>query len=82
MSGKTLSQVALPKSWNKHVRSSLLHVISLAQFAVPIHEVGPPTASTHASGRRANYRASGRVLGAGGDRMLWRYVIVSFAGVV
>ena len=34
MSAQTEPLVPLPKSWNKHVRSSLLHVISLAQFAV------------------------------------------------
>ena len=34
MSAQTEPRVPLPKSWNKHVRSSLLHVISLAQFAV------------------------------------------------
>ena len=34
MSAQTKPQIPLPKSWNKHVRSSLLHVISLAQFAV------------------------------------------------
>ena len=34
MSAQTEPRIPLPKSWNKHVRSSLLHVISLAQFAV------------------------------------------------
>ena len=34
MSTQNLPRIPLPKSWNKHVRSSLLHVISLAQFAV------------------------------------------------
>ena len=34
MSAQTKPRIPLPKSWNKHVRSSLLHVISLAQFAV------------------------------------------------
>ena len=33
MSAKTAPRIRLPKSWNKHVRSSLLHVISLAQYA-------------------------------------------------
>ena len=26
-------QISLPKSWSKHVRAAILHVISLAQFA-------------------------------------------------
>jgi hypothetical protein len=26
-------QIPLPKSWNKHVRSAMLHIISLAQYA-------------------------------------------------
>jgi hypothetical protein len=34
MSIQNPPRIPLPKSWNKHVRSSLLHVISLAQFAV------------------------------------------------
>ena len=34
MSAQTEPRIPLPKSWNKHVRSSLLHVISLAQYAV------------------------------------------------
>ena len=34
MSAQTELRIPLPKSWNKHVRSSLLRVISLAQFAV------------------------------------------------
>ena len=34
MSSETEPRVPLPKGWNKHVRSSLLHVISLAPFAV------------------------------------------------
>ena len=34
MSTQNLPRIPLPKSWNKHVRVSLLHVISLAQFAV------------------------------------------------
>ncbi len=33
MSSQTEPRVPLPKSWSKHVRSSLLHVISPAQFA-------------------------------------------------
>ncbi len=33
MSAQTEPRIPLPKSWNKHVRSSLLHVISLAQYA-------------------------------------------------
>ena len=33
MSAKNSPQIALPKSWNKHVRSAMLHVISLAQYA-------------------------------------------------
>ncbi len=33
MSSQYEPRIPLPKSWNKHVRSSLLHVISLAQFA-------------------------------------------------
>ncbi len=32
MSSQTAPRIPLPKGWNKHVRSSLLHVISLAQF--------------------------------------------------
>ena len=34
MSTRNLRRIPLPNSWNKHVRASLLHVISLAQFAV------------------------------------------------
>ncbi len=30
---KTEPRIPFPKAWQKHVRSSLLHVISLAQFA-------------------------------------------------
>ena len=33
MSAKKAPQIRLPKSWNKHVRSAMLHVISLARFA-------------------------------------------------
>ena len=33
MASQTEPQIPLPKAWNKHVRSSLLHVISLAQYA-------------------------------------------------
>jgi hypothetical protein len=33
MSAKTEPRIPLPKSWNKYVRSSLVHVISLAQYA-------------------------------------------------
>ncbi len=33
MSVKKSLQIRLPKSWNKHVRSAMLHVISLARFA-------------------------------------------------
>ena len=33
MSANTKPRIPLPKSWNKHVRSSLLHVMSLAQYA-------------------------------------------------
>ncbi len=34
MSPQSEPRIPLPKGWNKHVRSSLLHVISLAQFAL------------------------------------------------
>jgi putative transposase len=33
MSAKKVPKIPLPKSWTKHVRSAMLHVISLAQFA-------------------------------------------------
>ena len=33
MSSQTEPRIELPKAWNEHVRSSLLHVISMAQFA-------------------------------------------------
>ncbi len=33
MSSQAEPRIPLPKAWNKHVRSSVLHVISLAQFA-------------------------------------------------
>ena len=33
MSSQNEPRIPLPKAWNKHVRSSLLHVISLAEFA-------------------------------------------------
>ncbi len=33
MSAQAEPHIPLPKGWNKHVRSSLVHVISLAQFA-------------------------------------------------
>ena len=33
MSVKKAPQIRLPKSWSKHVRLAMLHVISLAQFA-------------------------------------------------
>ena len=34
MSAQAEPRIPLPKGWKKHVRSSLVHVISLAQFAV------------------------------------------------
>ena len=34
MSAQTEPRIPLPKSWNKHVRSSLLHVISLPPFEI------------------------------------------------
>jgi hypothetical protein len=33
MSVKKAPRIPLPKAWTKHVRSAMLHVISLAQFA-------------------------------------------------
>ncbi len=33
MSSQTEPRIPLPNAWNKHLLSSLLHVISLAQFA-------------------------------------------------
>jgi len=33
MSAKKAPRIPLPKSWTSHVRSAMLHVISLAQFA-------------------------------------------------
>ena len=33
MSGRKPPQIPLPKAWNKHVRSAMLHVISLSQYA-------------------------------------------------
>jgi hypothetical protein len=33
MSAKKAPRIPLPKAWTKHVRSAMLHVISLAQFA-------------------------------------------------
>ncbi len=33
MSAQAEPHIPLPKGWNKHVRSSLLHVISLARSA-------------------------------------------------
>ena len=34
MSHQIEPRIPLPKGWNRHVRSAVLHVISLAQFAV------------------------------------------------
>ena len=34
MSAKKAPRIPLPKAWTKHVRSAMLHVISLAQYAV------------------------------------------------
>lgn len=33
MSAQNAPRIPLPKSWNKQVRSAMLHVISLAQYA-------------------------------------------------
>ena len=33
MSGRKPPRIPLPKSWKRHVRSAMLHVISLAQYA-------------------------------------------------
>ena len=33
MAAKKQPTIPLPKSWAKHVRSAMLHVISLAQYA-------------------------------------------------
>ena len=33
MAAKKPPTVPLPKSWSKHVRTAMLHVISLAQYA-------------------------------------------------
>ena len=33
MSAKKAPRIPLPKSWTKHVRSAMLHIISLAQYA-------------------------------------------------
>jgi transposase InsO family protein len=33
MSQKQMPKVPLPKSWNKHVKSAIVHVVSLAQYA-------------------------------------------------
>ncbi len=33
MSVKKAPRIPLPKAWTKHVRSAMLHVISLAQYA-------------------------------------------------
>ena len=33
MSAQSVPRIPLPKSWNKHVRSAILHVISLAQYS-------------------------------------------------
>ena len=33
MSAKKAPRIPLPKAWTKHVRSAMLHVISLAQYA-------------------------------------------------
>ena len=33
MSGRKPPQIPLPKAWNRHVRSAMLHVISLSQYA-------------------------------------------------
>ena len=33
MPGRKPQQIPIPRSWKKHVRSAVLHVISLAQYA-------------------------------------------------
>ena len=33
MSVRKPPQIPLPKAWNRHVRSAMLHVISLSQYA-------------------------------------------------
>jgi hypothetical protein len=33
MTGPTPPKIALPRGWKKHVRSAVLHVIALAQYA-------------------------------------------------
>ena len=33
MSGRKPPQIPFPKAWNRHVRSAMLHVISLSQYA-------------------------------------------------
>ncbi len=33
MAAKKPPAIALPKSWTKHVRTAMLHVVSLAQYA-------------------------------------------------
>ena len=52
MSVQAEPHIPFPKGWNKHVRSSLLHVISLARFVTAHIRGWGPTASTHGSGRR------------------------------
>ena len=33
MSARKTPRIPLPKSWTKHVRSAMLHIVSLAQYA-------------------------------------------------
>ena len=44
MPARNPPKISLPKSWNKQVRSGLLHVIALAQYAI-LYTRGPAATS-------------------------------------
>ena len=55
MAAKIEPTSPLPKSWAKHVRSAMLHVISLARYATPY------TGSWAADGTNARARIAGPI---------------------
>ena len=52
---KTITQIPLPKAWSTQVKSAVLHVIALAQYALIY--IQPSVVLSHLAGLTPNYRA-------------------------
>jgi hypothetical protein len=60
-------RILLPKSWTKHVRSGVLHVISLAQFTTAYTRGWAANSTTVASGSEPNWIGRTRTSPSGVD---------------